>query len=250
MRCNCDTRDWKRISAPAEGFTSYISKTNYSIGGLQDLKLGKIVGFLPCSAEEAIGWLCIDEVKHLFDRKQRESNLCKVIKAGDNNSNPYDLLVYNYGVNIGGVFRRRNYTLVTTIVYDTERMCYAIVGKTGSCYNELAGQYHLKKNQIQAEQIYGYSFYRISENLTRFVHVSYNDTKLPKFIVDNAFGPICITRARALHQGFLDMMKYCQENNVTPNEKDHPRYALIEEFKRKFIQGGEKKTWEVDYTDK
>src|SRR3989338_2276071 len=53
LRLNSDTSDWQRIYEGKDGSSTFISRTNYSIGGMRELKLGKITGYLPCSAEEA-----------------------------------------------------------------------------------------------------------------------------------------------------------------------------------------------------
>src|SRR3989338_1178139 len=165
LRLNSDTSDWQQVYQGPDNWSGFVSRTNYSIGGLNSLKLAKIVGFLPCSAEEAIAMDQLDETRHMFDGNQREQHYICTIKAGDNNDNPYSYTLYNYALEIGTLFRRRNFALVNTIVYDTERMCYANIGKSASCFTELTQQHHKKKHYVQSEMIFGFSYYRISESL-------------------------------------------------------------------------------------
>jgi hypothetical protein len=211
---------------------------------MRELKLGKITGYLPCSAEEAAAMDTMDEVRHVFDSNLRENEYITTIKAGDNNDNPYTSTVYNYAVNIGTTLKRRNFSLISTMLYDSERMCYINVGKSASCYNELTKPKHKKTKPVMAEMLYGFTYYRISDNLTRFVHVAYIDLKLPK-LFDQMFGQICIARTKAMQKGYLDVIRHVRENKIVANSKSHIRYGVIEEFKERYPS----KTWEVDISE-
>ncbi len=244
LRLNQDTSDWKRIYHK-DDVTVHISRTNYTIGGMKGLRLAKQTGFLPCSVEEAVEMRCIDSMRNVIDLNCREMDFIRKIQAGDNNDYPYSFALYNYGCDIGPLFHRRNFTLIGTTVYDTERQCYVDVAKTAHCYSDLAAPFRRKKHPIIAEMITGFTYYRIGDNKCRYVHVAYSDFQIPK--IDGIFERKIIERGKAYQIGLMKLLNKVREEKIVVNAKEHPRFGILEEYKDKFMKDGGKKTWDSEF---
>jgi hypothetical protein len=241
LRLNEDTSDWQCILDKTDRRT-YLSKTNYSIGGVRGLQLGKIVGYLPCSVDQAFELEMFLDARHMFDPNQKESLGHEVIFAGDNNNFPYSTDTYRYTMNIGSLLQRRVFDMISTFGMDTERQCYFNIGKTSSVYRDILPESE-KKKYMQGEMIYGYTFYRISDNLTRYVHVFYVNLKLPS-ISDILYKDIALQRCRAHHKGYMKILKEGLDESL---KRESGVRLIFEDFKKRYLPGPDsKKTWQVE----
>jgi hypothetical protein len=238
LKLNEDTSDWVSLVEKPER-QAFVSKTNYSIGGIKGLKLGKVVGFLPYDLDEVFEKIELDpEVRHTYDAHLRENMGHKAVYAGDNNNHPYSIDVFRYTVDVGPLMQRRCFDLIGAVGQDTERQCYFNIGKSSRMYeNQLPPS--VKQNLIMADMVYGYTFYRICEKKTRYVHVFYVDMKLP--LGDVIYREIVKKRSKAHHTGYLKALSVKKKEIRNSSMRD-----VFNDFNKRFVPDNDsKKTWSV-----
>jgi hypothetical protein len=237
MKLNQDTSDWEAIIEKIDR-QAYMSKTNYSIGGMKGLRLGKIVGTLPYHIDQVMQVEFDSQFRQEFDPHVREMLGTKVVKAGDGNNNPYTVTIFRYTMSLGPTFQRRVFDMINVYGYDTERQCFFAIGKTSDIIADTLPPSE-KKKFVHAQMIYGYNYYKISDNKTRYVHVYYNDVKLP-LINDIIFAEAVKQRSKYHHEGYLKLLK----KGIKAPE-DTPQQAVWNDFKERYLVNGKVKTWDI-----
>jgi len=245
-----DSSDWEaiHIAKASEPFDAFLSKTKYAIGeGSQGLKLSKVTFCLPYSAEDALASYTHHIERKMADPMQKNFDILDHIQATDENCMQYSISVEYYDMDMAFFLRRRVLNKYATVIYDTVRNCYIWLGKTS---RSLDNAYKDKKKddgkrKVIGDLIFGFAFFKISENKCRFAEVVYGDFKLP-FNSDLLFSKMVKKRAQQMYKGTL---KLCiqQEKRGFPRPEGHCLLDTLDDFKQRFLSNENSvKTWSLD----
>ncbi len=225
--------DWKNVYDMID-HSAYVSKTCYSIGGMQGLRLWKCVGYLPCNLETAEEI----ELDMTRDSQMREFLGLHKIIAGENNNYPYSMGCYRYTVDMGPMLQRRVFDLIAAPGYDTERQCVFHIGKTSTMYSDLLPP-SKKKKIVKSQLFYGNAFFKVSDTRTRYVQIMYTNPNFKIDMGEKMSSYIAKVRCRDNHKIYLKLLA-----STTSNAKLDAVRELIQDFRQRYILDKDSvKTW-------
>jgi hypothetical protein len=244
LNLNEDSSDWKLISSDAEPFQVYKSKRQYAIGQTRQFRLCKVVGTLPISYDKAILAEINPSTRPLLDKMSCENIVLDYVKIGEKNDNPLANFVVRTGMNYSPIIPRWYYNFVMTVVHDGERQCYMHMGKSSCIYNEMKKDENAKKHGRYADLLYGYTYYKVGENKTRYIHVFFVEQhmKIPEGF--NKY--MTMQRGKDLHAGYAKVIEEMQKRDFVLDDTEFSLYRTLEEFRNKYEANGEIKTWTLD----
>jgi hypothetical protein len=237
LRLNEDSDDWTALQLRGRNdYNAYVSKTDYSIGGLSGLKLGKVIGNIPKSAEQVLANDLDRGIKRFLP--DGTDAVCKqeYVRAGDGNGHAYSSVLSRYQADVGHIGIRnirRDFMFVSTVVYDTKRRSFVHVGKTSRAFNESNG----KKN-VKGDAIFGYTYVQVSNKMCCYVHTFYLDLKLHGKSGD--FEEMVKSRADAYHS---ELLRSC---STEESSCLGPLNDTLEDFKKNYLaEPNAQKTWNI-----
>jgi hypothetical protein len=239
LKITQDSSDWECIKhSSSNKYRVYLSKTNYAIGGASKLKLFKVVMFLDCSAEEALHTTLDME---LDAKRDPQTVSFKDIDYIKNNSDPYSVAVIRRVLKLGPVLDPRYATLLSTVVKDTEKECYILVGVSST---EFDSDIDPKSKLVRSDLIIGASFNRISEKRCRLVFANYVDFKIP-FDSNTLFTKVMEKRGKDLYKGTVAAVAMKREKDGFKLDMNG-RANTLSDFKEKYLPNSDSiKTWSV-----
>jgi hypothetical protein len=251
LRLSEDSPDWTPIRRTRAGEKeknqyAYISKTSYAIGDSMDLKLFKITGVLPYSAEQVMHSITRQDTSTMYDAN---STCWEPIEYLESTDTDYACVHCNFEMSLRIPFMKKRHSMqVITMCYDPSRQCYIWIGKTSTQYSEKSDKVINNKrtsSMIKAEYLYGYVLYKISDNKMRYVHVSYADLKM-KSMSDTLFKMAVKKRAKGIHEGFGAVCELMAKESFTrPTNDCGGILRTLDEFQDRYIKTGKPKIWDT-----
>jgi hypothetical protein len=241
LKMNEDSRDWTLLSDRGV-CQCYISKSSFAIGNLaKGLKLAKLTGVLPYSAEQVVSAMTNYEYMKAAEPMSTEFLQFGYIEAGKNNTYPYSCAIVRNIFSMGTSLMSMRYFLsLCTQVYDTERKAYIIAWKSTDVIDA-----KVPSNYIKCSFITGYTFYKISETKTRYMQSFYIDMQLP-FESQILLNSLLKKRLKLNHKGLTEA---CELNKKTNFEKkeDWGAFKTFEEYRDKYLSAPDSvKTWNIN----
>jgi hypothetical protein len=232
-----DSSDWECIKNPsANTYRVYLSKSNYSIASNSKLKLFRVDMFLDCSAEEALYTSLDAELDAKRDTQTISFTDIDYIRGG-----PYSVSVVRRILKLGSMLEPRYTSVLTTVVKDTERECYTLVGVSSTEYDH---DIDPKSKMVKADIILGISFNHISEKRCRIVFVNYVDYKMP-FDSTTLLTKVMKRRGKGLYEGYVAALKMKREKDGFQPDNSG-RVATLVDFREKYLPNSNSiKTWTV-----
>ncbi|KAL0481656.1 hypothetical protein AKO1_012477 [Acrasis kona] len=245
LRLAEDSSDWESLIKGSNlNHYCYTSKTDYSIGGLKGLKLGKMTGILPYHVDDVIAAYNNKNLRHYHDRQYFSLDQLKREVAGDGNDHMYSNTASRYILKFAPLMKKRCMNQMNTMVYDCERECYVLITKTSTNYSGYKNEIGPDEDMVEGVMIGGYVFFKIDGNRTRYVHMGYADFKLPELLSKTIFKKLVVKRAKLLYTG---IMKACEEHKKGSVEVVDNTTWTLEDFKKRFSEeNGTGKTWNID----
>jgi hypothetical protein len=239
LNLNQDSSDWRLISDEKEDFQVYKSKKQYSIGQKDKFMLCKTVGTLPVSYDKAIKSDINCSTRHLLDEMCTERINLDYVQAGVGNNNTYSTMVTRTGLNYSPLLLRRYYNLVMTTVHDAERQCYIHVGKSSKVYKKVKKAENEKKLCRNADMLYSFTYYKVNENKTRYIHVFF--VAKQKNVPEKLYRGIVIKRGKSIHEGYSRTLAEMAKRNFTMEDSHPSLYDTLLDFQKRCGN----KTWTI-----
>jgi hypothetical protein len=202
LHLNEDSPDWDPLFTTHhhDPFHSYVSNTKYGFGtGVTGLRLGKTIGNMPFSAKTVMT-AYINQMSSqsgdMIDPHQVGYKEVEYFPPGTKGIFPNFLL--SYLMDLGSMFKRREILEVVSVVYDTQRKCYLLVGKSTKD-PELFSK-RAEGDHVQVDIVFGYAFYHVSENSSKYTSVFYGDFKTP-LMKKQMLKKMMYERALGFHKG-------------------------------------------------
>jgi hypothetical protein len=141
---------------------------------------------------------------------------------------------------IAKIFAPRTVTLNSTLVFDTERQCYILVGVST---NEIKQDH---ESHIATEMVLGVTFYHISEKKCRVVYTAYTDVKMP---INNAMLTKALFKKKGIqtYEGTMAVIAMKREQDGFARPKNSGgRMETLDDFMAKHLPTSDsKKTWDL-----
>jgi hypothetical protein len=237
---------FKLIDTPSDWNTIYDhndhqahrSKTSFSIGGMKGIEMSKFTGYVPCDLETAFSLELSDKVSQDLNIQAKETLGKHIIVAGDNNNHPYSMICFRNTLDLGPLFSRRKFDLISTAGVDTERQCYFRFSKTSSVYSSTLPP-SVKKSLVDADGLFMSAFYKVSENRTRYVHIVYVNISVPA-VSDFLHYIMTIGRSKQIQKVYLTALE--KRDKLVREEM---MQKVLDEFITKHVPNKDaSKTWD------
>jgi hypothetical protein len=257
LRMNEDSPDWRPLrrtkskDAKERDHYAYISKTSYHVGdSIEGLHLCKFTGILPYSAEEVIYAISRIDTSKAYDNNQTAWHGVQYTKEDASNPNlPYSTMHSYWEADLHLPFHKHRHCIqMSTIVEDTARRAYIWAGKTTRVFDEkIESVYNStkqRKNMINCDFVYGYTVYKISDSMCRYVHAVYADVKIKMGLT--LFKMVMKKREEGIHEGFLAVCKLHKLHGFSQREKDGGLMTSLNEYRARYLPNENSvKTWEI-----
>jgi hypothetical protein len=224
-----------KINAREDMYYSYISKDNTPLDGIcKPSKALKLVGVLPCSAEEAFHAMWDEKYK------QKWEPFMTYQKAVDTQPDgPYDMRIVYGELKLAFFLKTRYAVGVNSAMYDTARRCYISICKTTSAVD--ITNLKRKRNPIPTTVISITIIYKISETQCRYVIVSRADFQMQD-PSDHILKFIMKKRGKTMFNNWIEIVK-------ERNTKERPEFSIyadsLEAFMQKYLpEPTSVKTWD------
>jgi hypothetical protein len=246
LNMNQDSPDWLMIK-DTKDYQVYYSYKQYTIGCDIKFRLCKIAGTLPVSYDKAILAEINPSTRHILDKMTTENIVLDYINYGERDDYPYSNFIVRSGMNYSPFMPRWYYNFVTTVIHDGHRNCYMHIGKSSQAYNNVKKECNQKKHGKMADLLYSYTYYRISEEKTRYIHVFYvaQSKTLPDYICHR----IGLNRAKYLHAGMLKVNQVMAKRDYKMDDIQYSLYRTLQDFRAKYETDGNFKTYELSRID-
>jgi hypothetical protein len=161
LRMNEDSNDWISLRATKHNELereqySYISRNRWACGEhLSGLHLSKFTGLLPCSAEEALYALCDWDMRSIHDKLTIGADTLDYKKIDADI--PYPVAMYYIECKLLFFLRNRATVGMVTTVYDTERQCYSMVGKSSRNFKQYDIKQRSRRSTVMIDGITGFT---------------------------------------------------------------------------------------------
>ncbi len=247
-----DSSEWEALRITKRGEKErkeygFISRTKYSLGqNLQGMTLTKITGNVNFSAEQLFYAIIDENYFKEWDKISCDCKLLDYIPCSD--VQPYSASIAVYGANIGPLFTRRRCLMVSTILYDTVRQCFMLIGKTTLKQTlESYGESSTKKKVIPMTLFSGLCVYKISETKSRYVQLVYSDLQIGKDPSRGILKKILKKHATTLHVGYERAVTLREKNGDGGRPENCRRFMeTYDDFVKRYIPTGtEEKTWSI-----
>jgi hypothetical protein len=239
-KLNEDSSDYTKISNEKD-FDVYLSRTHYTIGAAKNskgFKISRTTGTLPFNAEFLLELYMSDSGRREIDSNMKSMDHIQYMKNDEYNF-PYSIslvrITYQFAMHT-----KRNGHWMFTVISDFERQSYTVIGKTTDAYDHLFPD---DKPDSNIDSLTGYTFIRVSDNLTRFVNIVYGNTKTP-VLEDTIFNRTQIARGRAFFDNITKLAKEKGEYWVNPERETNEgtrRWETLADFHAKY----QNKTWSL-----
>jgi hypothetical protein len=247
LHMNQDSPDWDLISKDSHDYQVFRSMKQYSIGISQyKFKLIKTVGTLPVSYDKAILANNNFQTKHMYEPIIAEYILLDYIKAGQENDNPYSQLVVRCGMNFSPFHARFYYNFISTVVHDGERNCFIEFGKSSEVYSNVKKEQNQKRG-ADAAMFYSRTYYRVSENQTRYIEIVYMSHN--KYQINAVSKYIGLHRAKIFHNGMITVNEEMAKRDYVVGPEHVELQQTLLDFRDKYEVDGNIKTYELSRTD-
>ncbi|KAG2379296.1 hypothetical protein C9374_007435 [Naegleria lovaniensis] len=209
-----DTPDWELIYNTTSPYLchAYISKTPYVFGSenMKGMKLAKMVLHIPFSLDVVWNCYCNTEFAKKFDKmaNTKQHILSRHIPPAKQppysvENPPYALQFASNALDLLFMLKTRQMSYSYTAIYDPLIDMYMFLAHSA----EFEQQDNIPQDiGVQAHGLVYYMFYRVSEKLTRIVHIIYSDLNLP-ISSDTVMKLIWKKRVKEHQKGFADILK-------------------------------------------
>jgi hypothetical protein len=130
-----------------------------------------------------------------------------------------------------------------TVVHDAERQCYIHLGKSSRSYDSVKCELNQKKTAKKADMLYGYSYYKVDDNKTRYIHVFLMSQQkgTPEALLKYA----TLSRGKSVHEGYHKVINEMTKRNWEMDLTLSP-YNTLCDFREMYEANGNSKTWIVE----
>lgn len=266
LRLSQDSSDWEALEATKKNtrerdYYAYMSRSDYSIGGTENMRLGKFTGYLPCSAARMIE--TISDVVGFTEHT--DPNIVGMASLGYEEAGegvPYPIHYYDTMMRLPFPYAMRRCSMLTSTVYDNVRQCYIVIMKSTTL--PLPGTYPLKLIQTCGEMtsgavglnteklglvdsvlidaIFGYVIYEVSDSKCRYVNAFYLNPHTP-MMINSIFKYGIKARASKFHAALVGAIQHKPNTNDSLSKIN--KYSYDSFIEKNIPTSNSIKTWIV-----
>ncbi|KAF0979265.1 hypothetical protein FDP41_001608 [Naegleria fowleri] len=220
-----DTPDWELIYNTTTPYLcqGFVSKTPYVFDSenMKGMKLAKMVLHIPFSLDIVWNCYCNTEFAKRFDKMANSKHiLSRHIPPAKQppysvERPPYALQFASNALNLFFLLKTRQMSYSSTAIYDPFIDMYMFLAHSA----EFEPEDNLPTDiGVKAHGLVYYMFYRVSEKLTRIVHIIYGDMNLPVYS-DQVMKVIWKKRVKEHQKGFAKILNEMTENGTISMEQ-------------------------------
>ncbi|KAL0479724.1 regulator of G-protein signaling [Acrasis kona] len=239
-----DSADWVAMRRSKKGeverdLFSYVSKSVFRASDGTQIKLAKLTGIVPYSAEQTLHALVRKDLRKLWDSNEVRNNAFAYNSEGD-----YSVTVQDYAMTLIPVLMKKRQAIkMSTVLYDTNRKCFLYACKTTEAF-----QFEQDPKAVQMHFYFGVAIYNISESRCRYVYTLYYQYGKPgSHDSEFTFRLSMKQKSKAMHEGIIKACDIQKKNDFKRPENSNSALETLDDFKKKYLSTtGSQKTWDIE----